>query len=47
MHPDAPYFSMLLCLMPDDFTHQVESAAPSLNLYLCTDQCNSQGAGAS
>jgi hypothetical protein len=27
MHPDAPYFSMLLCLMPDDFTGQVESAA--------------------
>ena len=27
MHPDAPYFSILLCLMPDDFTHQVESAA--------------------
>jgi hypothetical protein len=27
MHPDAPYFSILLCLMPDDFTRQVESAA--------------------
>jgi hypothetical protein len=27
MHPDAPYFSILLCLMPDDFTHQMESAA--------------------
>jgi hypothetical protein len=27
MHPDAPYFSILLCLMPDDFTCQVESAA--------------------
>ncbi len=22
MHPDAPYFIILLCLMPDDFTHQ-------------------------
>jgi hypothetical protein len=27
MHPDAPYFSILLCLTPDDFTCQVESAA--------------------
>jgi hypothetical protein len=27
MHPDAPYFSILLCLMPDDFTCQVESTA--------------------
>jgi hypothetical protein len=35
MHPDAPYFSILicltqsilLCLTPDNFTHQVESAA--------------------
>ena len=27
MHPDAAYFSILLCLMPDDFTRQVESAA--------------------
>ena len=27
MHPDAPYFSILLCLMPDNFTRQVESAA--------------------
>jgi hypothetical protein len=27
MHPDAPYFSIVLCLMPDDFTCQVESAA--------------------
>jgi hypothetical protein len=27
MHPDAPYFSILLCLMADDFTRQVESAA--------------------
>jgi hypothetical protein len=33
MHPlnplsgNAPYFSILLCLTPDNFTHQVESAA--------------------
>jgi hypothetical protein len=27
MHLDAPYFSILLCLMPDDFAYQVESAA--------------------
>ena len=27
MHPDAPYFSILLCLTPDDFVRQVESAA--------------------
>ena len=27
MHPDAPYFIILLCLTPDDFTHQRESAA--------------------
>jgi hypothetical protein len=27
MHPDAPYFGILLCLTPDDFTRQVESAA--------------------
>jgi hypothetical protein len=26
MHPDAPYFSILLCLTPDDFTRQGESA---------------------
>ena len=25
MRPDAPYFIILLCLMPDDFTHQGES----------------------
>ena len=30
MHPDAPYFSNLLCLMPENFTHQVESAASQL-----------------
>ncbi len=29
MHPDAPYFIILLCLMPDDFTHQGEGAAMS------------------
>jgi hypothetical protein len=27
MNPDAPYFSILLCLTPDGFTRQVESAA--------------------
>ncbi len=27
MHSDAPYFIILLSLMPDDFTHQGESAA--------------------
>ena len=27
MHPDAPYFSILLYLTPDDFTCEVESAA--------------------
>jgi hypothetical protein len=27
MHPDEPYFIILLCLTPDDFTHQGESAA--------------------
>jgi hypothetical protein len=28
MHPDAPYFIILLCLMPDNFTCQGECAAP-------------------
>jgi hypothetical protein len=27
MRPDVPYYIILLCLMPDDFTHQGESAA--------------------
>jgi hypothetical protein len=27
MHPDVPYFIIVLCLMPDDFTWQQESAA--------------------
>jgi hypothetical protein len=27
MRPDAPYFIILLCLTPDGFTHQGESAA--------------------
>jgi hypothetical protein len=27
MHPDAPYFILLLGLTPDDFTRQGESAA--------------------
>jgi hypothetical protein len=27
MRPDVPYFIILLCLTPDNFTHQGESAA--------------------
>jgi hypothetical protein len=27
MRPDAPYFVILLCLTPDNFTRQGESAA--------------------
>ncbi len=35
---DAPYFIILLCLMPDDFTHQGESAATQwVNQTIC--QC--------
>jgi hypothetical protein len=30
MPSDAPYFSILLCLTPDDFTRQVETAATQL-----------------
>ena len=30
MLPDAPYFIILLCLTPDDFTHQGKSAATQL-----------------
>ena len=38
MHPDAPYFIILLCLMPDDFTHQGKSAATQwVNQKIC--QC--------
>jgi hypothetical protein len=34
MHPDMSYFSILLCLMPYDFTRQVESAASQrVNLF--------------
>ena len=36
MHPDAPYFSILLCLTPDDFTCQVESAATQWVNLQCT-----------
>jgi hypothetical protein len=33
--PYAPYFVILLCLMPDNFTHQGESAATQwVNLLL-------------
>jgi hypothetical protein len=27
IHPEMPYFIILLCLMPDDFIHQEDSAA--------------------
>jgi cytosine/uracil/thiamine/allantoin permease len=27
MHPNAPYFIILLCLTPDDFARQEESAS--------------------
>ena len=30
MRPDAPYFIILLCLTPHDFTHQGESVATQL-----------------
>ena len=30
-HPDVPYFIILLCLAPDDFTRQGESAVLPLN----------------
>jgi hypothetical protein len=41
---NAHYFSILLCLMPDDFTHQVENAAtqwvnPINNLPLTSKIC--------
>ena len=36
MHPDAPYFIILLCLTPDDFTHQGKSAATQwVNQTIC------------
>ena len=37
MRPDAPYFIILLCLMPDDFTHQVAMRpdAPYFIILLC------------
>jgi hypothetical protein len=31
MDPDVPYFSILLCLTPDDFTCQVESSGLTYN----------------
>jgi hypothetical protein len=35
MCPDAPYFIILLCLMPDNFTRQGESAATQwVNIWL-------------
>ena len=47
MHLDAPYISILLCLMPDDFTYQVESAATQwVNLiYLCTTEISKLACG--
>ena len=39
MHPGPPYIIILLCLMPDDFTHQGESAVTQwVNQTIC--QCN-------
>ena len=36
MRPDVPYFIILLCLMPDNFTCQGESAATQwVNLTIC------------
>ena len=38
MYPDASYFIILLCLTPDDFTHQEKSAATQwVNQTIC--QC--------
>jgi hypothetical protein len=43
MHPDAPYFSILFCLMPDNFTRQVESAATQwVNMQQKLMNCNYQ-----
>jgi hypothetical protein len=34
---NAPYFVILLCLMPDDFTRQGENAATQwVNIVLCS-----------
>ena len=35
MHPDAPYFSILFCLTPDDFTREMESAATQWDNCIC------------
>jgi hypothetical protein len=36
MYPDAPYFSILLCLTPDEFIRQVESTATQwVNQTIC------------
>jgi hypothetical protein len=35
MHPDTPYFIILLCLMPDDFPQQGESAATQWVKFAC------------
>ena len=36
MHPDAPYFIILLCLTADNFTHQGESAGAQWVNYIDT-----------
>ena len=42
MHPDAPYFCILLCLMLDDFTCQVKNATTQwVNLYHILESCPS------
>jgi hypothetical protein len=35
MCPDAPYFIILLCLMPDDFTRQEESTGAWVKQCIC------------
>jgi hypothetical protein len=39
MHPDAPYFSILLCLTPDDFSRQVARMLPLNGLTKQTAKC--------
>jgi hypothetical protein len=35
LHPDAPYFIILLCLVPNDFTRQGESVGALMG-YICS-----------
>jgi hypothetical protein len=42
MHPDAPYAIILLCLMPDHFTCQGESAANQWVKMQHWPQCNAK-----